>query len=153
MSKYNLKVTRKGFKSRFCIQDWDYDDIDWDAYKNTPASERLEDFPKLSFEEAYEINYKKKGYLKDFREIYIDLDCEYEFIEGDEIKLLGEWYAILDRQFDLEEKIITYRILRYDSESHQNLETRSEDKFLKRIEKSVTNLLSSIFKNIPNGKD
>ena len=153
MIKDNLKVTRKGFKSRFCIQDWDYDDIDWDAYKNTPASERLEDFPKLSFEEAYEINYKKKGYLVDCREIYIDLDCEYEFIKGDEIKLLGEWYAILDRQFDLEEKIIIYRILRYDSEIHQELEKRKEDKFLKRIEKSVANLLSSIFKNIPNGKD
>jgi hypothetical protein len=145
--------SKQQFKSRFCIQDYDYDDLDSDAFQESDL--KYEDFPKLEFEEAYEINYKPKGFLIDevSREIYIDLDCEFQLVAEDEMKLFDSWYVILDRSFDFDEKIIIYRLLQFDSKHHQEIQTKKEDRFLKRIEKSFTNVLQSIFKNVGNGKD
>lgn len=153
MSKDNLKVTGEVFKSRFSIQDFDYDDENWDAYKN-PLT------PKLSFREAYEVNYKKKGWLMDIEhdnyipyDIYVILDCIHEFMVGDEVKIFGDWYYILDRGFDLENKVIVYRLLQADSNFCESHKVRNFTNLFNKIEKSFIQKLSSIFKNIPNGKD
>jgi hypothetical protein len=154
-NKQQVKIkSKQQFKSRFCIQDYDYDDMDWDAYKES-IDIKYEDFPKLSFEEAYEINYKPKGFLLDAngREIYIDLHCEYELVAEDEIKLFGEWYYILDRQFNFDEKLIVYRVLRWDSDYYNSEHMKRSDQLVNRIENSITHLLQSIFKNVTNGKD
>jgi hypothetical protein len=143
---------KQQFNSRFCVQDYDYDDFHWDAKK---IGMRWEDIPKLEFEKAYEINYKPKGFLIDecSREIYIDLDFPHELVAEDEIRLFGELYFIMDRQFDYDEKLIIYRLLRWDSDYYYEYQERNENKLVGRIEKSITNLLQSIFKNVPNGKD
>jgi len=144
---------KQQFKSRFCVQEYDYDDMDWDAYKKIGM--KWEDIHKLEFDQAYEINYKPKGFLIDEsgREIYIDIDFEYELVAEDEIKLFGEWYYIMDRQFNFDEKLIVYRVLRWDSNYYNSEHMKRSDQLVNRIENSITHLLQSIFKNVGNGKN
>lgn len=152
-----MKKTQQ-FKLRFYIIDVDY--YDFEGFRSQNKIKRLDDFPKLSsIEEAYEINYKKDGWLFDDsedgrgEEIYTILDCDTQFIAGDEVKILGDWFYILDRAFDLDKKIINYRIFHVDSNACEEMRQRYFDRLFKRIDNSFTKKLQSIFKNVSNGKD